>query len=60
MINPAKPTPLAKSLVLAAEAWGARRAWFLTNGASQGNHIATMVARSLGRELVVSAARTRA
>lgn len=53
MINPAKPTPLARSLELAADAWGARRAWFLTNGASQGNHISTMVARALGRELVV-------
>jgi arginine/lysine/ornithine decarboxylase len=53
MIDPARPTPLARSLVLAAEAWGARRAWFLTNGASQGNHIATMAARALGREILV-------
>ena len=26
-----------KSLVLAAQAWGAKRTWFLTNGSSQGN-----------------------
>lgn len=53
MTNPDKPTPLAQSLQLAAEAWGARRAWFLTNGASSGNHIATMVARVLGPEAIV-------
>ncbi|MFG2770018.1 aminotransferase class I/II-fold pyridoxal phosphate-dependent enzyme [Streptomyces sp. NPDC048350] len=46
-------TPLDKALTLAAEAWGARRTWFLTNGASQGNQIASMVAPSLGRTLVV-------
>ncbi|WP_254047438.1 aminotransferase class I/II-fold pyridoxal phosphate-dependent enzyme [Streptomyces aureus] len=46
-------TPLDKALALAAEAWGARRTWFLTNGASQGNQIASMVAPSLGRTLVV-------
>jgi arginine/lysine/ornithine decarboxylase len=51
--NPDKPTPLALSLRLAAEAWGASRAWFLTNGASSGNHIATMVARALGCEAIV-------
>lgn len=46
-------TPLDKALALAADAWGARRTWFLTNGASQGNHIASMVAPALGRTLVV-------
>ncbi|MEZ3160813.1 amino acid decarboxylase [Microbacterium sp. BWT-B31] len=34
--------PLAASLRLAAEAWGARRTWFLTNGASQANRIAAL------------------
>lgn len=53
MSNPGKPTPISLSLRLAAEAWGARRAWFLTNGASSGNHIATMVARVLGQEAIV-------
>ncbi|MFH8712580.1 aminotransferase class I/II-fold pyridoxal phosphate-dependent enzyme [Streptomyces zaomyceticus] len=46
-------TPLDEALALAAEAWGARRTWFLTNGASQGNQIASMVAPALGRTLVV-------
>lgn len=46
-------TPLDTALALAAEAWGARRTWFLTNGASQGNQIASMVAPALGRTLVV-------
>ncbi|KOU30776.1 amino acid decarboxylase [Streptomyces sp. WM6372] len=46
-------TPLDEALELAAGAWGARRTWFLTNGASQGNQIASMVAPALGRTLVV-------
>ncbi|MGW7126122.1 aminotransferase class I/II-fold pyridoxal phosphate-dependent enzyme, partial [Streptomyces sp. NPDC054901] len=45
--------PLEQALALAARAWGARRTWFLTNGASQGNQIASMVAPALGRTLVV-------
>src|SRR5438067_55596 len=32
------PTPYDRAEQLAAEAYGAERAWFLTNGASQGNH----------------------
>jgi arginine/lysine/ornithine decarboxylase len=47
------PTPMDEALALAADAWGARRTWFLINGASQGNRIAGLVARSLGRTLVV-------
>src|SRR3982074_2814913 len=31
------PTPFERAQELAAEAWGAKRAWFLVNGASQGN-----------------------
>ncbi|WCD85016.1 Arginine decarboxylase [Streptomyces xanthophaeus] len=46
-------TPLDEALDLAADAWGARRTWFLTNGASQGNQIASMVTPALGRTLVV-------
>ncbi|MFF3013404.1 aminotransferase class I/II-fold pyridoxal phosphate-dependent enzyme [Streptomyces sp. NPDC057939] len=46
-------SPLEQALALAARAWGARRTWFLTNGASQGNQIASMVAPALGRTLVV-------
>ena len=37
------PTPLMQAQELAADAWGASRTWFITNGASGGNHIATMV-----------------
>jgi lysine decarboxylase len=36
-IGPA-PTPYQRAERLAAEAYGAERCWFLTNGASQGNH----------------------
>jgi len=46
-------SPLDQALDLAARAWGARRTWFLTNGASQGNRIASLVAASLGDTLVV-------
>ncbi|MCX4694764.1 aminotransferase class I/II-fold pyridoxal phosphate-dependent enzyme [Streptomyces sp. NBC_01408] len=46
-------SPLDEALALAARAWGARRTWFLTNGASQGNQIASMVTPALGRTLVV-------
>ena len=52
-INPHQPSPLELAQQLAADAWGASRVWFLTNGASSGNHIGTMVARALGRKLIV-------
>src|SRR3954468_6643946 len=32
-----EPTPFEQAQLLAARAWGARRSWFLINGASQGN-----------------------
>jgi lysine decarboxylase len=32
------PTPYERAELLAAEAYGAGRTWFLTNGATQGNH----------------------
>jgi arginine decarboxylase len=32
------PTPFQRAQRLAADAWGARRSWFLLNGASGGNH----------------------
>src|ERR1700710_1447166 len=32
------PTPFQQAQLLAAEAWGAKRSWFLMNGESQGNH----------------------
>ncbi|MDI3387782.1 amino acid decarboxylase [Streptomyces sp. B-S-A8] len=46
-------SPLARAQELAAEAWGARRTWFLTNGASQANQIASLVTPALGDTLVV-------
>jgi lysine decarboxylase len=48
-----EPTPWQRAQLLAAEAWGARRTWFLTNGASQGNHVACLALAHLGDELVV-------
>ena len=46
-------SPLQESLGLAAEAWGARRVWWLTNGASQGNRTAALAVRGLGERVLV-------
>lgn len=48
-----EPTPFQQAQLLAAEAWGARRSWFLINGASQGNHATMMALAHMGKELVV-------
>jgi arginine decarboxylase len=48
-----EPTPWQQAQLLAAEAWGARRTWFLLNGASQGNHVACLALAHLGDEIVV-------
>jgi lysine decarboxylase len=40
-VGPA-PTPFQRAQHLAADAWGARRSWFLVNGASGGNHAICM------------------
>lgn len=53
LVTPGRVTPLMRAQELAAEAWGASRTWFITNGASGGNHVATTVVRGLGTELVV-------
>ena len=47
------PTPLSQSAYLAAQAWGARRTWFLTNGASKGNLVACLALRGLGTQIVL-------
>jgi arginine decarboxylase len=47
------PTPFQRAQELAAEAWGARRSWFLVNGASQGNHVALLALAHAGGEIVV-------
>jgi arginine decarboxylase len=49
----ADPTPFQQAQDLAADAWGARRSWFLIGGASQGNHLALFVLAHLGRSVVV-------
>jgi lysine decarboxylase len=48
-----EPTPFQQAQLMAADAWGARRSWFLVNGASQGNHVALVTLAHGGRELVV-------
>src|SRR5699024_8146116 len=45
-------TPKDEALHLAAEAWGARRTWFLTNASSQGNRMAALAIAGLGRGIV--------
>jgi arginine decarboxylase len=47
-----EPTPFQQAQLLAAEAWGAQRTWFLVNGASQGNH-ATCMALAHGGDRVI-------
>lgn len=44
--------PLDRAKELAAEAWGARRVWFLTNGASQGNRVAALALGCRGTGVV--------
>jgi arginine decarboxylase len=48
-----EPTPFEEAQRLAAEAWGARRAWFLLNGASQGNLAAGLALAHRGGAVVV-------
>jgi len=46
-------TPFQYAQLLAAEAWGARRSWFLLNGASGGNHAACLALAHSGERVVV-------
>jgi len=48
-----KPTPYDRAELLAAEAYGAAQTWFLTNGATQGNHALCLTLASLGTPVVV-------
>ena len=48
-----KPTPFERSERLAAEAHGAAQTWFLTNGATQGNHALCLALAPLGASVVV-------
>ena len=47
-----EPTPFVLAQQLAAEAWGARRTWWLVNGASQGNHVALLALGHAGQQVV--------
>ena len=49
----AEPTPFQQAQRLAAEAWGARRTWFLINGASQGNVAACLTLAHAGQRVIV-------
>ncbi len=46
------PTPYDRAEALAAAAYGARRSWFLTNGATQGNHALCLALAPLGTAVV--------
>ncbi len=47
-----EPTPFREAQSLAADAWGARRTWWLVNGASQGNHVALLTLGHRGQRVV--------
>ena len=48
-----EPSPFEEAQALAAQAWGARRTWFLINGASQGNHVACLALAHVGDHVIV-------
>lgn len=48
-----EPRPYERAERLAAEAYGAARTWFLTNGATQGNHALCLAMAPLGARIVV-------
>lgn len=52
-IDLGEDSPLQEAQQLAAEAWGARSTWFMTNGASQANRTAALAARGLGERVLV-------
>jgi lysine decarboxylase len=47
------PTPFEQAERLAAEAYGADRSWFLTNGATQGNHALCLALASPGTRILL-------
>ena len=47
-----EPIPFHEAQVLAAEAWGAQRTWFLVNGASQANHAALLTLAHSGTRVI--------
>src|SRR5918999_2830007 len=48
-----EPTPFQRAQDMAARAWDARRTWFMINGASQANLVASLALAHLGGEIVV-------
>lgn len=52
-IDLGEDSPLQEAQRLAAQAWGAKRTWFMTNGASQANRTAAVAARGLGERVLV-------
>src|SRR5579872_7453010 len=50
------PTPFEEAQRLAAGAWGARRTWFLVNGASQGNLATGLALAHYGDEVKIGRA----
>jgi arginine decarboxylase len=47
------PTPYQRAEALAAQAYGADRCWFLTNGASQGNHALCLALAGPGKRVLM-------
>ncbi len=47
------PTPYERAEQLAADAYGAERTWFLTNGATQGNHALCLALAPQGRQVIL-------
>jgi lysine decarboxylase len=47
------PTPYERAEQLAADAYGAERTWFLTNGATQGNHALCLALAPAGTPVVL-------
>ena len=45
--------PFQAAQELAAEAWGAKRTWFLVNGASQGNQTMCLAVAHMGQDVVI-------
>ena len=52
-IDLGEDSPLVAAQRLAADAWGAKRSWFLTNGASQANRTAAIAVRGLGERIMI-------
>ena len=52
-VGPFETNPFEQAQRLAAEAWGAKRTWFLVGGASQGNHAACLAVRHWGQSIVM-------